>query len=146
MEVKIPVVNKINDNSNKLILSRISKQDGYRFAGLLQDSIDELSRACEKYYGLMPPVFQQRNYSDVRAAFVATPLVITPHDFEQLVFHKNNDTLHNVKIADCRDPANFGSLDGFKKQLFDFLLNHTRHRDDPVVSVSKKLENRAEAA
>ena len=60
MEVKIPVVNKINDNSNKLILSRISKQDGYRFAGLLQDSIDELSRACEKYYGLKPPVFQQK--------------------------------------------------------------------------------------
>ena len=82
----------------------------------------------------------------MRAAFVATPLVITPHDFEQLVFHKNNDTLHNVKLADCRDPANFRSLDGFKKQLADFLLNLSRHQDDLVVSVSKKLENRAEAA
>ena len=60
MEVKIPVVNKINDNSNKLILSKISKQDGYQFAGLLPDSIDELSHACEKYYGLTPSVFQQK--------------------------------------------------------------------------------------
>ena len=54
--------------------------------------------------------------------------------------------MHNVQLADCRDPANFGTLDGFKKQLADFLLNLSRHRDDPVVSVSKKLENRAEAA
>ena len=126
---------------NKLILSKISKQDGYRFAGLLQDSIDELSRTFEIYYDLTPPVFQQRNYSNVRAAFVATPLVVTPHDFEQLVFHKNNDTLHNVKPADCRDTANFGSLDGFKKQLAEFLLNLSRHRDDPVVSVSKKSQD-----
>ena len=28
----------------------------------------------------------------------------------------------------------------------NFLLNLSRHRDDPVVSVAKKLENRAEAA
>ena len=54
--------------------------------------------------------------------------------------------MHNVQLADCRDPANFGALDGFKKQLADFLLNLIRHQDDPVVSVSKKLENRAEAA
>ena len=79
----------------------------------------------------------------MRAAFIATPLVNTPHD---LFFHKNNGTLHNVQLADCRDPANFGALDKFKKQLADFLLNLSRHRDDPVVSVSKKLENRAEAA
>ena len=79
----IPVINRINDNSNKLILSKISKQEGYRFAGLLQDSIDELARACEKYFGLAAPVFQQRRYS--------TPLVNTQQDFEQLVFHKIND-------------------------------------------------------
>ena len=142
----IPVVNRINDNSNKLILSKISKQDGYQFAGLLRDSIDELARACKKFFGLMPPIFQQRGYSDVRAAFIATPLVNTPHDFEQIVFHKNNGILHNVQLADCRDPANFGALDGFKKQLADFLLNLSQHRDNPVVSVYKKLENRVEAA
>ena len=73
----------------------------------------------------------------MRAAFIATPLVNTPHD---LFFHKNNGTLHNVQLADCRDPANFGALDGFKKQLADFLLNLSRHRDDPVVSVSKKFK------
>ena len=37
-------------------------------------------------------------------------------------------------------------MDGFKKQLADFLLNLSRHRDDLTVSVSKKLENWAEAA
>ena len=57
----IPVINRISDNSNRLILSKISEQDGYQFAGQVQDSIDELSRACEKYYGLAPPVFHQRN-------------------------------------------------------------------------------------
>ena len=41
---------------------------------------------------------------------------------------------------------NFGALDVFKKQLTEFLLNLSRHWDDPVVSVSKKLENRADAA
>ncbi|MEL6804089.1 MAG: hypothetical protein AAFO91_09940 [Bacteroidota bacterium] len=142
----IPVINRINDNSNKLILSKISKQDGYSFASQVQDAIDELSRACVKYYGLAPPVFHQRSYVDVRAAFIDSPLVDVPHDFEQLVTFKNNDTLFNVRLTDCRDPANFGSLDGFKKQLADFLLNLSRHRDDPTVSVSKKLENRAEAA
>ena len=81
----------------------------------------------------------------MRAAYIATPLVDVPHDFEQLVFNKNNDTLHNFKLADFWDPTNFGSLYGFKKQLADFLLNLSRHRDDPMVSVSKKLENRAEA-
>ena len=38
----IPVINRINDNSNKLILSKISKQDGYRFASQVQDAIDKL--------------------------------------------------------------------------------------------------------
>ena len=142
----IPVINQINDNSNKLILSKISKQDGYTFASKCQDAIDDLVSACVKYYGLAPPVYDQRNYVDVRAAFINSPLVDTPHDFEQLVTCKNNNTLFNVKLIDCRDPANFGQLDGFKKQLADFLLNLSRHRDDPTVSVLKKLENRAEAA
>ena len=82
----------------------------------------------------------------MRAVLIDSPLVDVPHDFEQLVTCKNNDTLFNVKLIDCRDPANFGQLEGFKKQLADFLLNLSRHRDDPTVSVSRKHENRAEAA
>ena len=135
----IPVINQINDNSNKLILSKISKQDGYTFASQCQDAIDDLVSACVKYYGLAPPVYDQRNYVDVRAAFINSPLVDTPHDFEQLVTCKNNNTLFNVKLIDCRDPANFGQLDCFKKQLADFLLNLSRHRDDPTVSVLSAL-------
>ena len=96
----IPVINRINDNSNKLILSKISKQDGYSFASQVQDAIDELSRACVKYYGLAPPAFHQRNYVDVRAAFIDSPLVDVPHDFEQLVTFKNNDTLFNVRLTE----------------------------------------------
>ena len=136
----LPLINRINDNSNKLILSKITKQEGYRFAGVLQDSLDELAHACEKYFGLVPPMFQQRSYSDVRAAFIATPLINTQHAFEQLVIHRNNDSLLKIQLADCRDPANFGALDVFKKQLAEFLLNLGRHRDDPVVSVSKKFK------
>ena len=83
----LPFINRINDNSNKLILSKITKQEGYRFAGVLQDSLDELAHACEKYFGLVPPMFQQRSYSDVRAAFIAIPLINTQQDFEQLVIH-----------------------------------------------------------
>ena len=60
--------------------------------------------------------------------------------------HKNNNALLNVLLEDCRDPSNFGELDNFKKQLAEFLLNLSRHRDDTVVSVSKKLKNRVEAA
>ena len=53
----------------------------------------------------------------MRGAFVATPVVVVPQDFEHLVTYQNNGNLHNVKLVDCRDPSNFGSLDGFKKQL-----------------------------
>ena len=62
----LPLVNKIDDYSNKLILSKISKEEGYLFASDLQDVIDELARACDKYYGLRPPAIQVRTYADVR--------------------------------------------------------------------------------
>ena len=104
------------------------------------------STNCERYYGLNPPEFQERTYADVRAVFIATSLINIRHDFETLLVHKNNDMLHNVFLAERRDPSNFGALDSFKKLLAEFLLNLSRHRDDPVVSVSKKIENRAEAA
>ena len=97
----LPLINKINDNSNKLILSKISKGEGYLFAATLQDSLDELARVCEKFYGLVPPIFQERNYADVRAVFIATPLVDVDLDFEQLLVHKNNNTLLNVNLAEC---------------------------------------------
>ena len=47
----IPNINKINANSNRLILSKISKQDGYVFVEQVQDFLDELSLACERYCG-----------------------------------------------------------------------------------------------
>ena len=68
------------------------------------------------------------------------------HDFEALLEHKNDNVLHNVSLTECRVPSNFGELSNFKKSLATFLLNLSRHKDDPVVSVAKKLENRAEAA
>ena len=95
----LPLVNRINDYSNKLILSKITKEEGYLFASALQDVIDELSRSCERYYGLHPPAFQERTYADVRAVFIATPLVNVDHDFEVILVHKNNDTLHNISLA-----------------------------------------------
>ena len=49
-------------------------------------------------------------------------------------------------MVECRDPAIFWQLEKFKKQLAEFLINLSRHKDDPTVSVSRKLENRAEAA
>ena len=140
------LVNRIDDHTNKLILSKISKEEGYLFATDIQDVIDELARTCERYCGLHPPAFQERAYADVLAVFITTPSINVDHDFEALLVHKNNDVLHNISLAECRDPSNFGELDNFKKRLTTFLLNLSRHRDDPVVSVAKKLENRAEAA
>ena len=67
-------------------------------------------------------------------------------EFDQLVTHRKGDTLHNIKIQDCRDPTNFGALEDFRKQLYGFLVNLSRHRDDPVISLRKKLENRVDAA
>jgi len=112
----------------------------------VQDSLDELSHACERYFGLLPPFFEQTNYTDVRSSFLAIPIAMVPQQFDQLVTHRNADTLHNIKIQDCRDPTNFGTLEDFRKQLSGFLVNLSRHRDDPVISVRKKLENRADAA
>ena len=63
--------------------------------------------------------------------------------FEELLEHKNNNTLINVSLTECRVPTNFGVLENYKKSLATFLLNLSRHKDDPVVSVSKKLENRS---
>ena len=57
--------------------------------------------------------------------------------------HKNDDTLTNVSLAECRVPTNFGGLEAYKKNLATFLLNLSRHKDDPIVSVTKKLENRS---
>ena len=51
-----------------------------------------------------------------------------------------------MSLNDCRVPSNFGALENFKKSLATFLLNLSRHKDDPVVSVSKKLENRTDQA
>ena len=69
-----------------------------------------------------------------------------PQDFERLVPYKENNSLYNVQLVQCRDPLIFGQLALFKKQLAEFLIILSRHKDDPTVSVCMKLENRADAA
>ena len=88
----------------------------------MQDSLDELSLACEKYLGLLPPVFEERHFIDVRSSFLATPVVMVPHQFDELVTHRNANTLHNVKLQDCRNPTNFGTLENYRNQLSGFWL------------------------
>ena len=139
----LPLINKIDDMSNKLILSKISKADAYAFASELQDVLDSLAEACVKYYSQRPPEFQNRNYIEMREVFVGPAIINVEHNFEDLLQHKNDNTLTNVSLTDCRVPTNFGVLETYKKSLATFLLNLSRHKDDPVVSVSKKLENRS---
>ena len=79
----------------------------------------------------------------MREVFVGPAIINVEHNFEDLLQHKNDDTLTNVSLTDCRVPTNFGVLETYKKSLATFLLNLSRHKDDPVVSVSKKLENRS---
>ena len=76
-----PAINRITDYSNKLIMSTITKQEGYTFARACQEDIDSLGEACQRYYELAPPVFEARDFIDVRAAFVNTPMVKIPQDF-----------------------------------------------------------------
>ena len=64
-------------------------------------------------------------------------LIDVGHSFEDLLQHKNDDTLTNVSLAACRVPTNFGDLEGYKKNLAAFLLNLSRHKDDPIISVTK---------
>ena len=66
----LPLINKIDDFSNKLILSKISKEDAYTFASELQDVLDDLTEACQKYYGHRPPEFQGRTYIEVCEVFI----------------------------------------------------------------------------
>ena len=110
----LPLINKIDDFSNKLILSKISKEDAYTFASELQDVIDDLAQACDKYYGHRPPEFQGRTYIEVRAVFIAPALINVEHNFDTLLEHKNNNTLHNVSLTEYRVPSNFGALSNFK--------------------------------
>ena len=97
-----------------MILSKISKADAYTIASELQDVLDDLSAACEKYYAHRPPEFQNRAYTEVREVFIAPALVNVEHNFETLLEHKNNSTLINVSLTECRVPSNFGALENFK--------------------------------
>ena len=96
-----------------------------------------------KYYSRRPPKFKNRNYIEMREVFVGPAIINVEHNFEDLLQHKNDDTLTNVSLTDCRVPTNFGVLETYKKSLATFLLNLSRHKDYPVVLVSKKLENRS---
>ena len=98
-------------------MSTITKQDGYTFGRGCQEDIDSLGEACMKYYELVPPVFEARDFLDIRGAFIDTPIVEIPQDFERLVPLKENNSLHNVSLVHCRDPLFFGQLTQFRKQL-----------------------------
>ena len=97
----LPLINRIDDMSNKLILSKISKADAYAFASELQDALDSLAEACVKYYSRRPPEFQNRNYVEMREVFVGPAIVNVGHNFEDLLQHMNDDTLSNVFLTEC---------------------------------------------
>ena len=46
-----------------------------------------------------------------------------PQDFERLVPFKENNSIYNVQLVQCRDPLIFGQLALFRKQLAEFLMN-----------------------
>ena len=69
-----PEINKITDYNNRLIMSSITKQDGYTFGRGCQEDIDSLGEACMKYYELVLPVFEGRDFLDIRGAFIDTYL------------------------------------------------------------------------
>ena len=79
------------------------------------------------------PVFEGRDYAEVRSVFIDTQLTEIPQDFERLVQLKEANSLHNASLAPCRDPR--GQLVQFRKQLGEFLTNLSRHKDDPSISV-----------
>ena len=83
--------------------------------------MDGLAGACDKYYSHRPPEIQNRDYTEVREVFIAPALVNVEHNFEDLLEHKNNNTLINVSLTECRVPSNFGALENFKKSLATFL-------------------------
>ena len=77
----------MDDMSNKLILSKISKAEAYTFASQLQDALDALGEACVKYYSRRAPEFQNRVYAAMREVFVGPALIDVGHSFEDLLQH-----------------------------------------------------------
>ena len=71
----LPLLNSMDDMSNKLILSKISKAEAYAFASQLQDALDALGEACAKYYSRRAPEFQNRAYAAMREVFVEPALI-----------------------------------------------------------------------
>ena len=127
-------------------MSDITKGEGYTFGRNCQSDINSLGEASKKFYELVLPVFEGRDYAEVRSVFIDTPLTEIPQDFERLVQLKEANSLHNASLAPCRDPLSWGQLVQFRKQLGEFLTNLSRHKDDPSISVFFKLENRLETA
>merc|ERR1712215_351569 len=64
--VLIPKVNMINDFSNQLIMSEVTKNQAYDFAKDCQASLKTLAEACRAFYQLIVPVFRGRSFEEVR--------------------------------------------------------------------------------
>ena len=81
----LPLINGLDDTSNKLILSKISKSEAYAFASQLQDALDSLGEACTKYYSRHAPEFQNRDYAAMREVFAEAALIEVGHSFEDIL-------------------------------------------------------------
>ena len=97
-----PEINKITDFNNRLIMSDITKAEGYTFGKNCQSDINALGEASKKFYELVLPVFEGRDYAEVRSVFIDTQLTEIPQDFERLVQLKEANSLHNASLAHCR--------------------------------------------
>ena len=46
----VPIINNIDDYSNRLVHSKINKEAAYEYANSVQESLDEVSHAAERYF------------------------------------------------------------------------------------------------
>ena len=79
-----PKINQISDYSNRLIMSEVTKNEGYDFAKECQSDLKNLAEACRKFFQLVIPVFGGRSYEEVRGVFINVPLEDVPEDFEKI--------------------------------------------------------------
>ena len=103
-----PKINQISDYSNRLIMSEVTKNEGYDFAKECQSDLKDLAEACRKFFQLVIPVFGGRSYEEVRGVFINVPLEDVPEDFERLAELSEADSLHSAALAPSRDPLSWG--------------------------------------
>ena len=93
-----PKINQISDFSNRLIMSDVTKNQGYDFAKDCQADLKSLAEACRKFYQLVIPVFRGRSFEEVRSVFINLPLEHVPEDFERLAELSEANSLHSVAL------------------------------------------------